>query len=57
MGIAVCFPSHVCFVDMFGFLVWAVFWLLLGWGVCFSSPCAMLKYVEWDGVSVGKYVE
>lgn len=33
MGYTGVSPSHLLVVDWFGFWFWAVFWLLLGWGV------------------------
>jgi hypothetical protein len=41
MGVLYVFPSHVWVVVWVGFLVWACFWVVLGWveglGVCWMG--------------------
>ena len=50
MSWCVTAPSHVLVVVLFGFLVWAVFQLLLGWGKWNFHLCAYvgLCWLGWD---------
>ncbi len=50
MGCADVSPSHVWLVSWFGFLVWAVFLVLLGWGK--HGGYAGWAGMGWDGINI-----
>jgi hypothetical protein len=52
MGCVGVTPSHLLVVVWFGFWFWAVFWVVLGWGVMFFRFESMLD--GWDGM--GEYI-
>ena len=43
-------------VGLVGFLVWAVFWFVLGWGGGFCPRALCWLYVGWDGMRMGRYI-
>ena len=49
MGAVGFFPSHVWGWGLVGFLVWAVFWVVLGWEQRFFCCKTMLDGMGQDG--------